>query len=58
MHWHRWEIVGVSEQPSAFQQMVADGRLTALDGVPSGAFVVPVIVTYRCPCGAEKVVRV
>lgn len=60
MHRHVWKIESRVTHQSAWEQMNAGGRVEKLNSGRNAQllFVQPVIVTYVCECGAQKVERV
>lgn len=57
MHRHVWKIESQVTQPSAWEQTNIE-RPVGNFKATAGMFVKPVIVTYVCECGAQKVERV
>ena len=58
-HRHTWELVEKKEQPSRGEIARSTG-LTRINGLwdMDGFFTRPMIVTYHCACGADKVKRI
>ena len=58
-HRHKWEVTEKDEQMAPIEVMRKAG-LTKLGNafLENGLTTRPIIVHYRCKCGAEQVVRV
>jgi hypothetical protein len=58
MHRHTWKVKSTFTMLSPWEMLNQGGAVTEMGRVSTSLFVQPVIVTYACACGAEKVERV